>query len=290
MVRVAPDTYGNLPAITDVVQVTLTSTGPSSWMARIENVGTATTLQTSGGAMLPVPLSPGVWVVHSTPDPLFAAGMPDRGEGLEGIAEDGSAAALGVDLTDRTGVNVLLSPGVYAVHTGPAVLFEDGAADYGDGLERIAEDGNPSALGAALAADADLSASGVFDTGVGAASPGPIGPGGAYVFTLTAMPGDRLSFATMYAQSNDLFYAPSGEGIGLFSGSTPLDGDVTSLVMLWDAGTEVNEEPGVGLDQAPRQGAPDTGAAEGGVVREVDDGFDYAPVSESVRVTLTPIG
>jgi hypothetical protein len=25
-------------------------------------------------------------------------------------------------------------------------------------------------------------------------------------------------------------------------------------------------------------------------VREVDDGFDYAPVSESVRVTLTPIG
>ena len=287
MVRVAADDFGNLPAVEDVIEVTLTSTGPSSWTARIENVGTATTLETSGGAMLPVPLSPGVWVVHADADPLFTEGEPDRGEGLEGIAEDGSAASLGTDVAERTGVNVLVSPGVYAVHSEGSILFEDGSADQGDGLERIAEDGDAAPLGAALADRDDVTA-GVFDTGVGAASPGPIGPGGSFTFTVTASPSDRLSFATMYAQSNDLFFAPSDEGIELFPGGSASSGDVTDMILLWDAGTEVNEEPGIGPNQAPRQPAPDTGPAEGGVVREVDDGYDYAPVTESLRVTITP--
>jgi len=36
----------------------------------------------------------------------------------------------------------------------------------------------------------------------------------------------------------------------------PRTGDVTADVQLWDAGTEVNMEPGVGADQPPRQSAP----------------------------------
>jgi hypothetical protein len=33
-------------------------------------------------------------------------------------------------------------------------------------------------------------------------------------------------------------------------------GDVTSQILLWDAGAEVSEEPGLGPNQAPLQAAP----------------------------------
>jgi hypothetical protein len=96
----------------------------------------------------------------------------------------------------------------------------------------------------------------------------------------------------MFGQSNDLFYAPKEEGIALFDASgKPVAGDITSQILLWDAGTEVNEEPGLGPNQAPLQPAPNTGPAEHGVVRpisEVKDGFHYPTVAEVLRVTITP--
>ena len=86
--------------------------------------------------------------------------------------------------------------------------------------------------------------------------------------------------------------APREEGIALFDASgKPVAGDVTSQILLWDAGTEVNEEPGLGPNQAPLQAAPNTGPAEHGVVRpisEVNDGFHYPTVAEVLRVTITP--
>jgi hypothetical protein len=289
-VRPAPDTYGNLPAVSDAISLTLTSIGPNSWVARIENVGDAGTLSTSDGGMHPVPLSPGVFVVHTEPDPLFTSGEPDRGEGLEGIAEDGAAATLAADLAGRTGATGILSPGAYAVHSAPSVLFAAGMPDAGLGLEAIAEDGDPAALATALSGATGVTDAGAFDTPEGASGAGPATPGAAYAFTITAVPGDRLSLATMYVQSNDLFFAPAESGIDLFPGGTALSGDVTGMVLLWDAGTEVNEQPGVGLHQAPRQSAPDTGPAEGGDVRQVNDGFSYGAVSDHVRVTITPTG
>jgi hypothetical protein len=48
-------------------------------------------------------------------------------------------------------------------------------------------------------------------------------------------------------------------------------GDVTSQVILWDAGTELNQEPGIGADQGPRQKGANTGKAENGGVRNVKD-------------------
>ncbi|NIR52791.1 hypothetical protein GWO43_29635, partial [candidate division KSB1 bacterium] len=116
--------------------------------------------------------------------------------------------------------------------------------------------------------------SGVFNTPVGASSPAPIGPGGAYEFTFTANSGDRLSFATMFVPSNDLFFAPDENGVALFdSDGTPISGEVTAQIMLWDAGTEVNQKPGVGSEQVQRQTGPDTGANENGVVQLVNDAF-----------------
>jgi hypothetical protein len=189
---------------------------------------------------------------------------------------------------DQSGITTPFAPGAWAVHTAADPLFSAGQADRGDGLEALAEDGDPSALAAALASQACVSASGVFNTPVGAMDPGPLPPGGAYEITIVAVPGDKLSFATMFVQSNDLFYAPGGAGIALFkSDGTPSSGDVTAQVMLWDAGTEVNQEPGVGSDQAPRQAGPNAGPDEGGVVQIVSDEFTYRDTSATIQVTIT---
>jgi hypothetical protein len=70
-----------------------------------------------------------------------------------------------------------------------------------------------------------------------------------------------------------------------------VSGDLTSRLHLWDAGTEVNQEPGFGASQAPRQMAPNTGASEKKPVRlvaETKDGFAYPAVAQTIRVTITP--
>ena len=91
----------------------------------------------------------------------------------------------------------------------------------------------------------------------------------------------------MFVQSNDLFYAPGPEGIALWDeAGNPVSGDVTDRLMLWDAGTEVNEEPGEGANQAPRQGGANTGMDEGGVVQPVNDGFTYPAVMDVIRLTI----
>ena len=96
----------------------------------------------------------------------------------------------------------------------------------------------------------------------GAEEAGPALPGSTYSFTFEATPGDYLSFATMFVQSNDWFLAPSSNGIALFDGAEPISGDITDMVSLWDAGTEVDETPGEGANQAPRQAGADTGDAQ----------------------------
>lgn len=90
-------------------------------------------------------------------------------------------------------------------------------------------------------------------------------------------------------QSNDLFYAPAPEGIELFSpDGRPASGNISAMIRLWGAGTEVNQPPGVGPDQAPRQAAPDKGSEEHGLIKPVDDGFLYPVPTDVVRVTITP--
>ncbi len=96
---------------------------------------------------------------------------------------------------------------------------------------------------------------------------------------------------TMMGQSNDWFYAPAESGIPLFKKGKPIRGDITSQMILRDAGTEVNQEPGIGPDQGPRQKAPDTGAAENDVVRNAKDvkyGPAFSKVSSVMRVTIKP--
>ena len=51
---------------------------------------------------------------------------------------------------------------------------------------------------------------------------------------------------------------------------------------------EVNEPPGLGVNQAPRQSASNTGPDENGDVMQVDDSYSYASPSTLLKVTITP--
>ncbi|QDO95480.1 hypothetical protein FNB79_16380 [Formosa sediminum] len=137
--------------------------------------------------------------------------------------------------------------------------------------------------------------SGVFNTPVGDASPGPATPGKRYEFTINAGRSHKLSFVTMLAATNDLFFAPDGDGIALYDDNgDAISGDVTSQVYLWDAGTEINEEPGVGPNTVGNQSGPDTGEEENGAVLKIENvtngvAFNYPEVSALIQVTVTHI-
>ncbi|MFK7804645.1 MAG: spondin domain-containing protein [Anaerolineae bacterium] len=129
----------------------------------------------------------------------------------------------------------------------------------------------------------------VFNTPVGNDAPGPLLPGRSYQTVVHGLPGDRVSFATMFVQTNDWFFAPNELGIPLYNADgTPKSGDVTAYVGLWDSGTEIDEAVGEGIYQAPRQAGADTGPADlnGRAVREITD----RTIANYVEVTLTPSG
>ena len=178
-----------------------------------------------------------------------------------------------------------LSPGLYVLHEREVRLFREGVPAV-NGLEALAETGNPGEIVKVLDGREHMG-HGVFNTPVGANQPGPIGPGGAYEFSFTAKPGMRLSLAMMFAQSNDWFYAPKRQGIDLFTNGKPLSGDITNEFMLYDAGTEVNEEPGVGPNQGARQKSIDAGVPENGKVHAEKKSAFFTKNGELFKITIT---
>jgi hypothetical protein len=169
-------------------------------------------------------------------------------------------------------VKAPVAPGVFLVDRA-ASAFELGKPASAE-LQLLAEDGNFEPLQKALQAK--------FGDHAGMFAPG-------LEFTVTAKPGDRLSFAAMFVQSNDKFYAPQNGAIALFDAQgNPISGDLTASVRLFDAGTEVDQQPGAGLDQAPRQKAANQGADQNGFVSEAQDGFDYPAVREVIRLEIRP--
>ncbi len=137
-------------------------------------------------------------------------------QGLESIAEDGNPATLGTYAAMTSGITYPASPGAWLLHkTGSKPLFAPGAADYGKGIEAAPEDGNAAPLGASLSSLDDYVTGAIFNTPVAAVAPGPMLPGSQYSFTFDASPGDSLSFASMLAATNDVFFAPLDTGIPL---------------------------------------------------------------------------
>lgn len=291
-VRLVKDSY-TYPAVADVIKVTITPKEGNEFLVQIKDVSEVGTLNPPSGPA-PAPISPGLYVVHSKDDPLFTVGKPNLGNGLEAQSEDGNPMALLATVMPLAGLTSPFSPGVAVVHSKPAPLFTTGDADRGKGLEAQAEDGNPAPLGASLEAEigeaSGISSVVVYNTPEGAEKPGPALPGSKFAFSVSAMPGDRLNFAAMVGQTNDIFIGPDEMGIELFDeNGKPMSGDVSDRVILWDTGTEANQWPGVGPDQAARQAAPNTGAADPTKqVRKAEDGYVYPTATEIVKVTITP--
>ncbi len=89
-VRRAHDNYGITPSVNQIIKATLTHEGGGNFTFTIENI--------SAGSALPSPIAPGVAYVGSMVAPLFNSGNPDRGLGLEAIAEDGNPMILAGNL------------------------------------------------------------------------------------------------------------------------------------------------------------------------------------------------
>jgi len=282
-----------LPPIAQMIKVTLVPGANRQFTLRIENASTAQTLTTTAGKS-GIGISPVVWALHLADAPFFTVGSADRSEGLEWVAESGRSTNLGASIRVRTGWPTPISPGVYAVHRDPEAIYALGLDDLGIGLEQLAESGNATMLADSIGANArttDIVDNGSFSMPVGATAAGPVRPGGAYEFQIVSLPGQHLSFATMFGMSNDWFFATRPDGIALYDeDGTPMRGDVTGAIGLFDAGTEIDQEPAIGADTGPQQATPTSGALDPiRIVREVPSAVYGVPATTHLRVTLEPL-
>ncbi len=123
----------------------------------------------------------------------------------------------------------------------------------------------------------------------GMGTPPVIFPGQSVSFSFSAAKNQRLTFATMYGWSNDLFFAPENPGITLYNeDGTPITGDVSAQVKLWDNGTRVNQAPGADVSHP---GAAETATKNIKEVNGTDDyGHAYLPASQLMKLTLNYTG
>jgi hypothetical protein len=260
-------TYNNVETN---IEVSLAYDGTSEFTLTVKDLDGSST-----------PLSPVAWVVHNDGQkPIFTEGELDYGNGLEDLAEMGNAAPLSSYLEMNSGYVSPVAPLVWVLHKGnEKPIFTEGELDYGKGLEKLSELGDPSDVYSSLVNEGYEA--GVVNIPDGASGPGPLMPGESYTFTVNARIDQYLSFAFMLGKSNDLFFSPGDMGIRLFSDKNPLSGDITDKIMLWDAGTEVNEYPGAGIHQGPGDNQ------ESENVMQVNDSFTWPQVSQVIKVTIT---
>lgn len=189
--------------------------------------------------------------------------------------------------TSGDSVAVPLSPGAYLVHREDQNPLLEPRDPANAALEAVAEDGDASLF------PETIPGSVIFNTPTGATEPGPLFPGDSYSFTFLASPGDSLAFVTMFVQSNDWFYSvtdDNNDSISLFDeNGVAISGDVSDMLSLWESATELDEEPGTGPNQAPRQEAPNTGVSETGSVGSLlSKGISVVLNGDVIRMTITP--
>ena len=154
-----------------------------------------------------------------------------------------------------------ISAGVW-VEQAPAStpIFTLDVPDFGDGLVPLAEDGDPTTLAAAAGSIGNVLQAGTWDA--------PIAPGESVEFTLTAENGSRLSLFGGLGQANDSFVATGPVGVSLFTnaGLPEDERDISSVLRVYDVGSEFNQAPGQGSQQLSSQSAAGVGMAESGQV------------------------
>ena len=221
----------------------------------------------------------GVNMPHPGFKPTGMGGILDDAMFANGdfTADGYEVATVKLELVDPNPVNVRVTftsatpeNGTFA--TPPWVGFHDGGFDSYDGgspsspgIERIAEDGNPTSLSGEFLASGAGAVDGVLNEA------GPIGPGvtTSLIFTLDAnSPQNRyFSYASMVIPSNDAYVA-NGDPLAhrLFDDNgnfVPLEFDIVGSEIN-DAGTEVNDELPANTAFFG-QAAPNTGVTENGV-------------------------
>ena len=73
-------------------------------------------------------------------------------------------------------------------------------------------------------------------------------PGESVSFQFSAAKGQALTYVCMYGWSNDLFFSPANPGIKLYQDDgTPIEGDVSAQLKIWDNGTRINQVPGANV-------------------------------------------
>ena len=238
-----------------------------------------------------VAASAGIW-----PNTAAFAAPPAAGESLQMTGPDpfspenwtsGPPNLGSVKLPEPSPISLIvtienLAPENGTYLTPPWVGFHDGSFDSNDsgspasaGLERIAEDGNPSALAEEFAGSGTGSLGSVLD-GIG-----PIAPGASVskIVTVDAnSPMSRfLSYASMIIPSNDAFVANEDpQAHRIFDDSGQFVGAEFEILgsAVSDAGSEVNDELPANTAFFG-QAAPNTGANENGVVM-IHSGFNAA--------------
>jgi hypothetical protein len=226
------------------------------------------------------------------PQPWVGAGLQARATAPAArftVRVENISVGEALELSNGQSAPFVSAPVLWVIHTGSAnPIFASGKPDAGEGLEPLAETGNPSRLAATIAGKPGVIAAGAAARPVRATADGPLTPGQKYEFEVSAEPGQSLSAAWMFGQSNDLFYS-NDRPIQLFSADgKPISAEYTTQVSLWDAGTEVNEEPGLGPNQGPRQANANAGLTESRAIAHVADQYTYPKTGDVLRLTVAP--
>ena len=159
-----------------------------------------------------------------------------------------------------------LTPVWVGFHNGSFDTFDAGSPASSD-LERLAEDGNPAGIQGAFTG----TQSGVIFGPVTAMGEPPIyHPGESASMTFQLNPADDhyFSFLSMAIPSNDAFIGNDNPlAYSISSGGSFQDQTIDIFgSMLWDAGTEINDEIAMNTPLLG-QTVPNTGLTENGVVQ-----------------------
>ena len=279
----ATDAQGNsYLAASALMQATLKYDGNSYFTLTLKN--------TSGGTANETPFSPGVWSVSYivggnllSPSPLYSEGMPTA-NGLTSIAEMGDNMLLSTYIKTKTGIFTPLSPILVVVYNGiDNPIFKVGESDRGEGLKRLAQQGNATDLAAFL-----KTKPGVKDVYVLAAPSTTVllpiingAPGSSVSQELSIGSGDRLAIATMYGFSNDWFFTSMDNGV-----DPSQKGDISSSIRLYDNGTALDQFPGAGITQFNLAGTP---LAESKPIAAVPNPNPYTTlpaITDFIKVTI----
>lgn len=263
MLKDVPDGF-DYPQNEEVLRVSLSHDGGTKFTLVIENI--------SNEASLTSHLASGVWAVHkSGAKPIFEEGTK-ASPAFELTIEDGMRIAMADEMNVQSGFSSSFAPGAYTWGTKNIIFKENTLAS--EILEALAEDGNT-----------ELFVNSVSPTEGNVMQKGIL-PQETQSFRFTAETGEKLSFASMLVESNDWFIGL--DNIDLYHDGSPISGDITHLLKLYDAGTEVDEYAGAGNKQAPRQAVPNTGLLENLLIEEETAAGSHVPgISDYIRITIS---